>query len=282
MPSTMTERLPTAVYTARSDVPWSDVWNLHPLFDQLAFRANLLLQGPKGIGKTLSFQTWAARNRCPIVTFDCSEDVRRSHLLGMYVLRGSETPWVMGPLTTAVDIANEVGRCLLVLEELNGLTPQMQKVLNPLSDFRRRIEVPECGRVFSLEPGAQLWLVGTLNATAYGGVYALNEDLKSRFRMLALDYPSPEAERALVASHFPDGLDTALLDKVMLLARESRQKALEYALSPRDLVQLLEDARVLGVKRALRLVLGKFEGADAETVKQRIHSIFHVKLTEAP
>lgn len=274
----MTERLPTSVYTARSDLPWSDTWNLHPLFDQLAFRGGLLLVGPKGTGKTLSFQAWAARSRCPVVTFDCSEDVRRSHLLGMYVLRGNETAYVLGPLTTAIDIANEVGHCLLVLEELNALTPQMQKVLNPLGDFRRRIEVPECGRVFELQPGAQLWVVGTLNTTSYGGVYALNEDLKSRFRMLQLGYPSPEAERALLAAHFPAGLDEGLVKKVLLLAQETRQEALEYALSTRDVVQLLEDAQALGLRQALRLVLGKFEGADAETVRQRVHSIFHLKL----
>jgi len=196
-------------------------------------------------------------------------------------MRGNETPFVLGPLTTAVEVANEAGRCLLVLEELNGLTPQMQKVLNPLLDFRRRMEVPECGRVFELRPGAQLWVTGTMNSSAYGGVYALNEDLKSRFRMLALDYPEPEAERAIVASHFQGDLDEPLLAKVLLLAQETRQKALDYALSPRDVVQVLEDARAVGLQRALRLVLGKFEGADAETVRQRIHSIFHVKLTGA-
>ena len=278
----VTERLPTPVYTARAGLPWSDTWKLHPLFDQLAFRAGLLLVGPKGTGKTLAFQSWAAGNRCPVVTFDCSEDVRRSHLLGMYVLRGNETPYVLGPLTTALEIANEVGRCLLVLEELNALTPQMQKVLNPLTDFRRRLEVPECGRVFELQPGAQLWVVGTLNTTSYGGVYALNEDLKSRFRMLQLDYPSPEAERALLATHFPGGLDDALVKKVLLLAQETRQNALDYALSPRDVVQLLGDTGTVGLRQALRLVLGKFEGADAEMVRQRIHSIFHLKLDKEP
>lgn len=278
--TTHIERLPSALYAAKTDLPYSDVWNLHGLFDGLAFKSNLLLVGPKGIGKTMSFQSYAAKKSTPIVTFDCSEDVRRSNLLGMYVLRGDVTPFVLGPLTSAIEVANEVGSCILVLEEVNGLSPQMQKVLNPLADFRRRIEVPECGRVFDLRPGAKLWLVGTMNTSAYGGVYALNEDLKSRFRMLSLGYPAPEEEQKIVLSHFEGKVDPVALKKVMLLAQETRQKALEYALSPRDVVQILEDSVTVGMERALRIILGKFEGDDQTTVKARIQSIFGYTLTD--
>lgn len=280
MTATNIERLPSALYSAQTDLPYSDVWNLHGLFDGLAFKSNLILVGPKGIGKTMSFQSYAAKKSAPIVTFDCSEDVRRSNLLGMYVLKGNETPFVLGPLTTALEIANDVGSCILVLEEINGLSPQMQKVLNPLADFRRRIEVPECGRVFDLKPGAKLWLVGTMNTSAYGGVYALNEDLKSRFRMLSLGYPAPEEESKIILSHFGGRMEPVALKKVMLLAQETRQKSLEYALSPRDVIQVLEDAVTVGMERALRIVLGKFEGDDQTTVKARIQSIFGYALTD--
>lgn len=275
------ERLPSQVYQAKTDLPYSDVWNLHGLFDGLAFKSNLVLMGPKGIGKTMSFQSYAASKSIPIVTFDCSEDVRRSHLLGNFVMRGNETPFMLGPLTTAFEVANEVGSCIVVLEEVNGLSPQMQKVLNPIADFRRRIEVPEAKAVFDLKPGAKIWLVGTMNTSAYGGVYALNEDLKSRFRMLSLGYPSPEEEAKIIASHFTNGkVDATLLKKVMLLAQETRQKALEYALSPRDVVQILEDAINVGMERSLRIAIGKFEGEDQTTVKARITSIFGYTLTE--
>ena len=277
--TTLIERLPSSLYAAKSDLPYADVWKLHELFTGLSFKSNLVLVGPKGIGKTLSFQSYAAQRKCPIVTFDCSEDVRRSNLLGMYVLRGDTTPFVLGPMTTAIEVANDVGECILVLEEVNGLSPQMQKVINPLADFRKRIEVPECGRVFDLKPGAKLWVVGTMNTSAYGGVYALNEDLKSRFRMLTLGYPSPEEEQKIIGAHFQK-LDPVLLKKVMLLAQETRQKSLEYALSPRDVIQVLEDSEAVGTERALRIVLGKFEGDDQSTVKKRIESIFGYSLTD--
>jgi MoxR-like ATPase len=274
------ERLPSAMYQANNSLKYADVWNLHGLFDGLGFKSNLILVGPKGIGKTLSFQAYAAKKSVPIVTADCSEDVRRGNLIGMHILRGQETPFILGPVTTAIEIANEVGYCVLVLEEINALSPQMQKVLNPIADFRQKVEVPECGRIFNLRSGAKLWLVGTMNTSAYGGVYSLNEDLKSRFRMLSLGYPKPEEETKIIKAHFPTGLDESLLKKVQLLAQETRQKALEYALSPRDVVQIIEDTGNIGLERSLRIAIGKFEGEDQTAVKARIQSIFGIALKE--
>jgi hypothetical protein len=66
----------------------------------------------------------------------------------------------------------------------------------------------------------------------------------------------------------------------MLLAQETRQKSLEYALSPRDVIQVLEDSVTVGMERALRIILGKFEGDDQATIKARVQSIFGYSLTE--
>jgi MoxR-like ATPase len=278
------ERMTAQDYAPRQGLKFVDVFNLHGLYEGLAYRSNLVLVGPKGIGKTLSFQTFAAKTETPIITFDCSEDVRRSHLIGHHILRGGETPFILGPLTTAFEIANEAGRCVLVLEEINGLSPQMQKVLNALADFRRRIEVPECQKVFKLKDGAQLWFTGTMNTAVYGGVYALNEDLKSRFRLLALDYPRPSEEKAILngvlSAEVLAKIDPKMIDRVIQLAIETRQKALEYALSPRDVQQLIEDIAFVGLNKSLRILIGKFDGEDRETIKERLKSIFGVIVTE--
>jgi hypothetical protein len=171
-----------------------------------------------------------------------------------------------------------------VLEEINGLSPQMQKVLNGLADFRRRIEVPECQKVFALKEGAKLWFVGTMNTAAYGGVYALNEDLKSRFRLLALEYPDPAQEKAILTAIVDVALlgnvDPKVMDRILQLAIETRQKAMEYALSPRDVQQFLEDVGLVGLPWALRVLIGKFDGDDRNTVRARIASIFGVKVAE--
>lgn len=273
------ERLQASDYVPKKDLLYVDSRELHPLYEKIAFKANVILVGPKGTGKSLSVAAYCAQNKYPVITFDCSEDVRRAQLIGMFVLRGNETPFVLGPLPTAYEIANECGHCVLILEEVNALTPQMQKVLNPLADFRQTIEVPEAQRIFQLKEGAKLWVVGTMNnSTSYGGVYQVNEDLKSRFRMLPVEYPNPGAERSILefvikskALTFPDA---KIVDRLLTLAKETRQNTLGYALSTRDLVQLLEDTALVGIDQALIMMVGKYEGSDRTTIKKRIESIF--------
>lgn len=281
MTSTKIERLSSDAFAPTKGLTYVDTNDLHDLYSKLAFRSNLTLVGPKGCGKSLSIAAFAGKTDTPIITFDCSEDVRRSHLLGMFVLRGTETPFVLGPLSTAFEVANEMGSAILVLEEINALSPQMQKVLNSSLDFRRRIEVPEAGRIFELKNGAKLWITGTMNTAIYGGVYELNEDLKSRIRLVPLDYPKVAQEQAILAEVLRSLSVTVqpnVVNHVLTLAHETRQKSMDYALSPRDVVQVLEDSTYVGLEKALWLVTGKFEGEDRNTICERIESIFGIKI----
>jgi MoxR-like ATPase len=277
MSEMLIERLEAKDFIPAPDLVFVDTNGLHQLFDKIAFKSNIILVGPKGIAKTLAIASWAGKNEVPLITCDCSEDMRRPHLIGMLTLRGDESPFMLGPIPTAIEIANEVGQCILGFEEVNALSPQMQKTLNPIGDFRRRVDVPECKRVFRLDPGARLWVVGSMNTQVYGGVYALNEDLKSRFRMLPIDYPATGAEKNILKTVVPD-VEKKLLDGVRSLVHETRQRAMAYALSTRDAVQILEDAQTCGIEDALRLASGKFEGADRETFAARVKSTFGVVL----
>lgn len=274
------ERLNASDYVAQPDLVYVDTHDLLFLYDRLAFKSNLILVGPKGIGKSLSVNWWGGKNDCPIVSYDCSEDVRRGQLLGANILRGDFSPFILGPITTAFEIANEVGRAILMLEEINSLTPQMQKILNAPTDFRKSIVLNEAGKVFRLDSGAELWVMGTMNTTVYGGVYQLNEDLKSRFRFVPLGYPTIDKEMEIIDMVIEDPPRDHIED-VLTLATESRQKALEYSLSPRDVVQILEDISLVGLEKALWMATGKFEESDRVTIEQRIKAIFGIALGSA-
>lgn len=160
----------------------------------------------------------------------------------------------------------------------NSLTPSVQKMLNAVGDFRRRIEVPECKRVFELKDDAQLWLCGTMNTSVYGGVYELNEDLKSRFRMLPVEYPSKGDETRILSRVVSNGVKKETVKDVLTLAHETRQKSLAYSLSPRDTVQILEDVGHCGLEDALRLASGKFEGQDRDYFLSRVSSVFGITI----
>jgi len=283
------ERLAADDFISKQDLKYKDVFKLHPLFDKFNLNANLILVGPKGIAKTLSIASWVNKNGYPLVTVDCSEDIRRVHLMGMFTLRGDYSPFVLGPIPTAIQIANEVGHCVLCFEEINALTHAAQKMLNSIADHRRRIDLPECQRVFRLDSKAKLWLCGTMNENVYGGVYSLNEDLKSRFRMLPLTYPSVAEEKVILKvvlgisektrkkGQAPSPKD-AVINKIITLAHETRQKNLAYSLSPRDVIQIVHDSDSCGLEAALRLSSGKFEGQDRDYYKTRVTSIFGIGL----
>lgn len=270
------ERLGAESYKPKTHTKYVDVHKLEPLFELMFEQAsppNLIMVGPKGVAKSLSVQAFAAKKGIPIIVSEGSEDMRRSHLIGMYVLRGNETVYVLGDLTAAIEVANEVGCAILIMEEVNALTPQVQKLLNPLCDFRKSISVPECGRVFELKQGAKLWVVGTMNTTVYGGVYALNEDLKSRFRILPVTYPDTASEKGIVNALVPTA-NPKVVSGVLTLAHETRQEAIGYALSTRDVIQLVEDATAMGLRQAVALASGKYEDTDRETFMARARSIF--------
>ena len=161
----------------------------------------------------------------------------------------------------------------------------MQKLLNSSTDFRKRIEVPECGRVFELQPMAKLWVVGTQNHATYAGTYSINEDLKSRLRIVEVGYPS-SADEAVLISKVADSMgiqaNPKVINSLCHIANESRQTSdgTEYHLSTRDIVQILEDGFLLGdMKAALRIALGKFAGADRDWFQTRIKSAFGFQIT---
>src|SRR5918996_4802867 len=62
----------------------------------------VILKGPTGCGKTRFVEHMGWRLERPLVTVACHEDLTASDLVGKYTLRGDETIWQDGPLTTAV------------------------------------------------------------------------------------------------------------------------------------------------------------------------------------
>ena len=208
----------------------------------------LCFVGPKGTGKTLVIAHYASENNIPIIQYDCSENTRKGDLIGRYILRGDETEYQLGVLPTAIELANDKRKAILVLEELNALAPNMQKQLNQLLDWRRHV-FADNGKTYKLNKGAKLLVCATMNPSTYGGVFELNEDLISRWAQVWVEIPTVEEEKSIVNLN---GFNVKLLpfnsdgsqittEQIWRLVGETRtDDALSYALSPRDTVQLLQ------------------------------------------
>jgi MoxR-like ATPase len=275
-----TRRIDSQYLVPREIEGYKDV-GLIGLFDQLNFGPPLILKGPKGSGKTLAIEQWAARKGVPLLRQDCTEETSVRDLVGTFSVQGSEVFYMLGTLTSAIDIANEEGGCVVVLEEINTLPPQAQKILNPIADWRQEINIPKIGKVFRVNPKARIWLLGTMNPN-YGGTYNLNEDFRSRFEFVDVGYMPLPMERELLQDQFPtppSADERRKVQAILDLAKETRGGAMEYALSTRDLVQFILDFGLLGSwERALKMLEGKFEAEHVKTFRARVMSTFKINL----
>jgi len=274
-------RVPTSELTPRPSPHYTDVGLLKTLKD-LMFGPNLILKGPKGAGKTLGFEQLAALDGIPLLRQECCEETSVRDLIGTFGAEGGNVFFQLGSITAAIDVANEVGACILVLEEINTLPPMVQKILNPMCDYRKSVSLPKIGRVFRVEEGKALWVVGTMNP-GYAGTYQLNEDFRSRFEFIEVNYMPIDQERELLLKQFPtppSAKERLVIDAILNLAKETRSERMDYALSTRDLVQFVQNMLLLDRDRALKLLEGKYDGEHVKNFQARVKSAFNVNLTD--
>lgn len=275
-------------------VPYVDVTGVLPFLRKAAFGRPLLMSGPTGMAKTMSVYALAYEMGYPVIVMDCTEDTGTEELFGNFGMEGDRTYFSLGPVTTALEVANEMfsnpndqaDGAILLLNEVNALPPTSQKMLNSVLDFQQQVSLTNLGQVFRLKEKvdnkAKLWVVATMNPSAYGGTYSLNADFRRRFMIVNLDYPKKEAEMAILSGlsvskvgrvgiadavlktelSFRSGTVRPLIDSLCELAGTTRKDTMEYSLATADLVDLLRDVPTFGIEIALRIAADKFESPD--------------------
>lgn len=253
----------------------------------------LLFVGPKGTGKTLSIAYYAYMNDIPLIQFDCSENTKRQDLIGRFLLIGDEVVYELGVLPTAIEVANQYGKCILVLEELNALTPNQQKLLNQLLDWRQHVYIPEIGKTYycNNDGKTKLLVCATMNPSYYSGVYELNEDLRSRFAEYHFRYPSEHKEHDILkkTTELPDEVRQLIVTLAIETRKGYESGEFSYALSTRDIVMFANlynhyitrfNDSELALKLALNVtVVNRYDDRlEKDAIKTRIHSIFGVEV----
>ncbi len=174
-----------------------------------------LIIGPTGVGKSLVVNYLASKieNRTlpvshgqfvPIVTLQCTRETSEYHMIGHEIIKNDNVEWVTGPLAEAIKAANKYGFAMLVIEELNALQPESQKVLNPLfiNDAATERRAVGTQHRYELNEGCRLFIVATSNDhndSNYGGINPINEDLGRRFvAKIQVDFPKEEEESVIL------------------------------------------------------------------------------------
>jgi nitric oxide reductase NorQ protein len=173
-----------------------------------------MLKGPTGCGKTRFIEHMAWKLGRPLVTIACHDDLSASDLTGRYLIRGEETVWVDGPLTTA---AREGAICYL--DEVVEARQDTVVVIHPLTDDRRILPIEKTGELIEAAPGFQL--VISYNPGYQHAIKDLKPSTRQRFVTLEFDFPSAAAEADIVAHE--SGVKKSTAAALVELARRIRR-----------------------------------------------------------
>ena len=174
----------------------------------------VMLKGPTGCGKTRFVEHMAHVLGRPLVTIACHDDLSASDLTGRYLIRGGETVWVDGPLTTAVRLG-----AICYLDEIVEARQDTVVVMHPLTDDRRILPIEKTGELLEAAPGFQL--VISYNPGYQHAVKDLKPSTRQRFVSLEFDFPPPATEAEIVAHE--SGVKRAIATSLVELARKVRR-----------------------------------------------------------
>lgn len=174
----------------------------------------VMLKGPTGCGKTRFIEHMAWKLGRPLVTIACHDDLSASDLTGRFLIRGEETIWVDGPLTTAARLG-----AICYLDEVVEARQDTVVVIHPLTDDRRILPIEKTGELVEAAPGFQL--VISYNPGYQHAIKDLKPSTRQRFVSLEFDFPSPGAEAEIVAHE--TGVKKATAQSLVELARRVRR-----------------------------------------------------------
>jgi nitric oxide reductase NorQ protein len=163
----------------------------------------LMLKGPTGCGKTRFVEHMAWRLGRPLVTVACHDDLSASDLTGRYLIRGSDTVWLDGPLTLAARLG-----AICYLDEIIEARQDTVVVIHPLTDDRRILPLDKTGEILDAAPGFQL--VVSYNPGYQHGLKDLKPSTRQRFVALEFNFPAPEVEAEIVGHEGGVARDTAV------------------------------------------------------------------------
>jgi MoxR-like ATPase len=202
----------------------------------LLAEGHLLIEDVPGVGKTMLAKALARAIDCSVRRIQFTPDLLPSDITGVSVWNQDTREFEFKP---GAIFAN-----LVVGDEINRASPKTQSAL--LESMEER-QVTVDGVTYALEP--PFMVLATQNPVEMEGTYPLPEAQRDRFTArLAIGYPSPEAELAVLDHHgsgsplddlepVSDGLEVAKLIaavRSVYVAESVRRYAIDLVTATRD------------------------------------------------
>lgn len=195
----------------------------------------ILLKGPTGTGKSRFVEHMAHRLGRPLITVSCHEETSSTDLIGRFIIKGAQTEWLDGPLTTAVRQG-----AIIYLDEVAEARPDVIVAIHPLTDHRRELFIDKLGQ--TLRAHDDFMLVASFNPGYQRGFKELKPSTRQRFVALSFAYPEPKLEADILVNETGVAADVAT--KLVNIGNKIRNLK-ELGLTETASTRLLVDAAKL-------------------------------------
>ena len=217
---------------------------------------NVLIYGPTGPGKTTAVEAWAAARGLRMATVSGNASMESRQLFGGFIPDGDGGyGWIDGPVT---DVVRNGG--VLLLDEMNFISPKIYTTLYPLTDGRRSITLLDhMGE--TIVAHEDLTIFATMNPD-YIGTTPLNFAMRNRFDIqLSWDYDDA-VESKLVSSK-------ALLVLTKQLRAEAAKGQYETPISTNMLMEISKFIQnpKLGYEFAVENFIAHFSADEQASVR---------------
>lgn len=195
----------------------------------------LLLKGPTGSGKSRFVEFMSYQLNKILTTISCHEETSSTDLIGRFIIKGAETIWLDGPLTTAVK-----NGYILYLDEIAEARPDVIVAIHSLTDHRRELFIDKLGETYKAHE--DFMLIASFNPGYQRGFKELKPSTRQRFVALSFDYPESKVEQKILVQE--TGVDEEVARKLVLLGNKVRNLK-ELGLTETVSTRLLVDAAKL-------------------------------------
>lgn len=151
----------------------------------------LLLKGPTGTGKSRFIEYMAHKLDIKLLTISCHEETSSTDLIGRFIIKGAETIWLDGPLTTAVKEGY-----IIYLDEIAEARPDVIVAIHSLTDHRRELFIDKLGQTFKAHE--DFMLVASFNPGYQRGFKELKPSTRQRFVAMSFTYPDAKIEAEIL------------------------------------------------------------------------------------
>jgi len=194
-----------------------------------------LLKGPTGTGKSRFIEFMAHKLNKKLITISCHEETSSTDLIGRYIIKGAETIWLDGPLTTAVKEG-----AIIYLDEIAEARPDVIVAIHSLTDHRRELFIDKIGEL--VKAHKDFMLVASFNPGYQRGFKELKPSTRQRFVAMTFDYPSEKIEIEILVNETE--IEASIAKKLVNIATKIRNLT-ELGLTETVSTRLLVDAAKL-------------------------------------